>query len=97
MNRYLDFEVGVEKIEKKINELDITKNDFKNNKNKLEEKKNYLLNKIYSNLSAWNKVQVARHAERPHTIDYINFIFKNVIYLHESIIFGLNISELVLL
>ena len=35
MNRYLDFEVGVEKIEKKINELDITKNDFKNNKNKL--------------------------------------------------------------
>ncbi len=82
MNRYLDFEVDIEKIEKKINELDITKNNFNNNKDKLEEKKKYLLKKIYSNLSAWNKVQVARHAERPHTIDYINLIFQNVIYLH---------------
>ena len=39
MNRYLDFEVDVEKIEKKINELDITKNNFKNKKDKLEQKK----------------------------------------------------------
>ena len=33
-----------------------------------------LIEKIYSNLSAWDKVQVARHPNRPHAIDYINLI-----------------------
>ena len=82
MNRYLDFESGIEKIEDHINKLDITKNSFKDEKNKLIEKKNNLLNKIYSNLSSWEKVQVARHPDRPHSIDYINLIFQNIIFLH---------------
>ena len=51
-------------------------------KNKLTEKKNILLKKKYSNLSAWEKVQVARHPDRPHSIDYINMIFEDIIFLH---------------
>lgn len=39
MNRYLDFEVGIEKLENQIKELDITKNNFKEEKEKLLEKK----------------------------------------------------------
>jgi acetyl-CoA carboxylase carboxyl transferase subunit alpha len=82
MNRYLDFEEGIEKIENQINNLDITKKNFINEKNKLIEKNNTLIKKIYLNLSAWDKVQVARHSNRPHAIDYINSIFQNIVYLH---------------
>ena len=82
MNRYLDFESDVEKVDIQISKLN--SNDIKHNNQKIKllEKKNILLKKIYSNLSAWEKVQVARHAARPHAIDYINAIFKNVVYLH---------------
>lgn len=82
MNRYFDFESDVEKIDIQINKLNSNDNNYNNQKTKLLEKKNFLLKKIYSNLSAWEKVQVARHANRPHALDYINLIFKNVVYLH---------------
>ena len=45
------------------------------------EKKN-ILKKIYSNLDPWQKVQVSRHNDRPHTIDYVNNIFDDIIFLH---------------
>ncbi len=82
MNRYLDFENDIESIENLINNLDISKENYISEKEKLTDKKKKLLNKLYSNLSAWEKVQVARHANRPHAQDYINLIFKNIIYLH---------------
>ena len=79
MNRYFDFESDIEKIDFQISKLDPGDSI---QKIKLSDKKHALLKKIYSNLSAWEKVQVARHADRPHSIDYISFIFQNVIYLH---------------
>ena len=82
MYRYLDFEGDVEKVENQINQLQVNDINFIKKKNKLIEKKNTLLKKIYSNLSAWEKVQVARHADRPHSIDYINLIFEKITYLH---------------
>ena len=82
MNKYLDFESDIEIIDSKINDLQINDNNFINEKNKLIEKKNAILKKKYSNLSAWEKVQVARHPDRPHTIDYINLIFEDIIFLH---------------
>ena len=75
MNRYLDFEKDIEKIENQILELDINKTSYKIDNEKLLHKKNKLLSKLYSDLSAWEKVQVARHADRPHAIDYIKLIF----------------------
>ena len=82
MNKYLDFESDIEILDSKINDLQINDNNFINEKNKLIEKKNAILKKKYSNLSAWEKVQVARHPDRPHTIDYINLIFEDIIFLH---------------
>tara|TARA_X000000368_G_C22967658_1_gene683944 strand:+ start:187 stop:1125 length:939 start_codon:yes stop_codon:yes gene_type:complete len=82
MNRYLDFEDDIEIIDNKIKELNEDNNNFNNEKIKLLEKKNNLLKSIYSNLTAWDKVQVARHADRPHSINYINLIFQNIVYLH---------------
>ena len=82
MNKYLDFESDIEIIDSKINDLQINDNNFINEKNKLIEKKNAILKKKYSYLSAWEKVQVARHPDRPHTIDYINLIFEDIIFLH---------------
>ena len=72
MNRYFDFENEIENIETIINKLDINKKDYQPSKQKLLDQKKKLLKKIYSNLSPWEKVQVARHANRPHSKDYIN-------------------------
>jgi len=82
MNKYLDFERDIEILDSKISELYKNDSNFINEKNKLTEKKNKILKKKYSNLSAWEKVQVARHADRPHSIDYINMIFEDIIFLH---------------
>tara|TARA_B100000965_G_scaffold321908_1_gene283298 strand:- start:873 stop:1811 length:939 start_codon:yes stop_codon:yes gene_type:complete len=82
MNRYLDFENDIEIIDNTIKELKQTHKNYDEEKNKLLERKNNILKKKYLNLSAWEKVQVARHPDRPHSIDYINLIFKNITYLH---------------
>ena len=82
MNKYLDFESDIEILDIKINELHINDSNFISEKNKLIKRKNTILKKKYSNLSAWEKVQVARHSDRPHSIDYINLIFEDIIFLH---------------
>ena len=82
MNRYLDFENDIENIESLINKLNLNSKNYKFEKNKLVDQKKKIIKKIYSNLSSWEKVQVARHANRPHSKDYINMVFDDVIYLH---------------
>ena len=82
MNKYLDFESDIEILDNKINKLHTNDSNFISEKNKLTEKKNIILKKKYSNLTAWEKVLVARHADRPHSIDYINMIFEDIIFLH---------------
>ena len=82
MNRYLDFENDIANIESLINKLNLNSSNYKFEKNKLVDQKKKIIKKIYSNLSPWEKVQVARHANRPHSKDYINMIFDEVIYLH---------------
>ena len=82
MNRYLDFENDIANIESLINKLNLNSSNYKFEKNKLVDQKKKLIKKIYSNLSPWEKVQVARHANRPHSKDYISMVFDDVIYLH---------------
>ena len=82
MNRYLDFENDIANIESLINKLYLNSSNYKFEKNKLVDQKKKIIKKIYSNLSPWEKVQVARHANRPHSKDYINMVFDDVIYLH---------------
>ncbi|AKC60453.1 acetyl-CoA carboxylase carboxyl transferase subunit alpha [Blochmannia endosymbiont of Camponotus (Colobopsis) obliquus] len=79
---FLDFEQPIIDLESKIDaltaislqdkELSINlKEDIK----KLREKSVELTRKIFSNLSSWQITQLARHAQRPHTLDYIKYIF----------------------
>ena len=81
MIKYFDFEKDIEKIDNDILSIDSNNMDTNSRLNSLNDKKEKLLKSIYSSLNAWQKVQVARHADRPHTIDYINNIFDDYIPL----------------
>ena len=78
---YLDFEKDIKELDAKIKELEDTKKPTSKRLEKLKEKKQEELKKIYSNLTPWNRVQVARHPARPHTIDYINSMIDGFIEL----------------
>ena len=82
MIKYFEFENDIEKIENILIELNNNQElNFEKIK-KLNFERDELYKKIYSNLDPWQKVQVSRHGERPHTLDYINNIFNNIIFLH---------------
>lgn len=85
-NVYYDFEKPIYILEEKIEELKKLsieeKVDFSVEITALEERLKTLINDIFSNLSSWQKVQLARHPRRPYTLDYINNIFSTFIELH---------------
>ena len=82
---YLDFEQPIADIESKILELensDLDRDQIRKEVIGLNESAVKLTEKIYSNLSPWQNVQVARHPERPHFIDYIERITDQFDELH---------------
>jgi len=82
MIKYFDFEKPIEEIDLRINELESKEGKKNNNKAEYYKKeRNKILKKIYTNLNAWQKVQIARHPNRPHCLDYINAIFNDFISL----------------
>lgn len=91
MNRF-DFEKPVIELEKKIEELKNfgsgEKIDFSSEIKRLEEKLENLKKQTYTNLTAWQKVQIARHPLRPYSLDYINMIMSDFIELHGDRIFS---------
>ncbi|MAJ24008.1 MAG: acetyl-CoA carboxylase carboxyl transferase subunit alpha, partial [Rickettsiales bacterium] len=92
MNFFLDFEAEIAELEAKINELRHVSN-AKGSKildeiSNLEFKTKKLLKVKYATLSPWQRVQVARHPERPHFIDYVNNIFDNFEELNGDRNFG---------
>ncbi len=85
MNQYLDFEQPIADLETKIGELReySTDNvDFSSEIKKLEKKADKLKNEVYSNLSRWQRTQLARHAKRPYSLDYIERIFTDWSEVH---------------
>src|SRR3989339_1509311 len=82
----LDFEKPIVELEKKILELkEISKEhkqDFSSAIKTLDEKCEKLKNEIFSNINAWQKVQLARHPRRPHTLEIINFLMTDFTELH---------------
>ncbi len=82
MIKYFEFESELENIEKILKQLSNNQELNFDKIKKLGDERDKLYKKIYSNLDAWQKVQVSRHSERPHTIDYINNIFSDIIFLH---------------
>ncbi len=80
--KYFDFEKKIQNIDIKIQEIDSSDNLQNSPKLKkyLSDKED-LFKSIYSNLNPWQKVQVARHPNRPHSKDYIENIFDDFISL----------------
>ena len=82
MIKYFEFENEIEKIEILLGQLSKNKELNLDKIKKLSNERDELFKKIYSNLDPWQKVQVSRHGERPHTLDYIKNIFSDVVFLH---------------
>ncbi len=91
-NEYLDFEEPIAALERKI--LELQSSDLDENRdltveiNKLNDSIVKLTNQVYQNLTIWQCVQVARHPQRPHLMDYIEKICSNFDELHGDRNFG---------
>ncbi|WP_138432199.1 acetyl-CoA carboxylase carboxyltransferase subunit alpha [Fodinibius saliphilus] len=83
---YLDFEQPIADLEMKIkelSELSITDDDVLTPEiERLEKRVDELRESIFSNLTRWQRVQLARHPERPYTLDYIYKITENFVEIH---------------
>ena len=83
---FLDFEQPIAELEGKIDELRYVQSesavDISQEIDQLSKKSLQLTKDIYSNLTPWQITKIARHAERPYTLDYINDIFTEFVEMH---------------
>ena len=83
---FLDFEQPIAELETKIEKLryvqDDSAVDISTEIDKLAKKSQTLTKEIYAKLSAWQISQVARHPQRPYTLDYISMITTDFEELH---------------
>ncbi|RUT84928.1 acetyl-CoA carboxylase carboxyl transferase subunit alpha, partial [Mesorhizobium sp. USDA-HM6] len=82
MYNYLDFEKPVQDLEGKILELKkLAENgeavDVGDEISRLEKRSRDALREAYKSLTPWQKVQVARHPDRPHCVDYIKALLSD--------------------
>lgn len=86
MRYYLEFERPIAELETKIDELkrltDGKDIDITSEIKKLEKKAKDLRSDIFSRLSPWQKTMIARHPDRPYTLDYISYLSKDFVELH---------------
>ena len=72
---FLDFEQPIAELETKIEELRYVQNesavDISEEIDQLAKKSHQLTKDIYSDLTPWQITKIARHAERPYTLDYV--------------------------
>src|SRR5215218_5929244 len=83
---FLDFEQPIAELQQKIDELRFVHEDsavdISDEIARLTKKSQQLTRDIYSKLSAWQIAQVARHPQRPYTLDYVNGMFSEFRELH---------------
>ncbi len=88
----LDFEKPIIELEAKINDLKKSgktkKIDFEPEIKKIEQKIEKMKQEIYSNLTDWQRVQIARHPNRPYTLDYIHLMTSEFVELHGDRLFA---------
>jgi acetyl-CoA carboxylase carboxyl transferase subunit alpha len=72
----------MQQVEKVKQVADKTKVDMSATLKELDEKVENISNSLYNNLTGWQKVQMSRHADRPQTLDYIDFICDDFIEMH---------------
>ena len=89
---FLDFEQPIAELEAKIEELRFVQDDsavdISEEIAQLQKKSQALTKDIYGKLSAWQIAQVARHPQRPYTLDYLGNIFTDFEELHGDRVFG---------
>jgi len=82
----LEFEKPILELERKIEELKkftSSENiDLYSEIDRLSQKLDKLKEEIFGNLTPWQRVQIARHPQRPYTLDYINMIMRDFVELH---------------
>ena len=84
---YLDFEQPIAELEKRIDALQVSHDehdalDISKELDQLQKKQTKLLTDTYGKLTAWQISQVARHPQRPYTLDYIEHLFTDFEELH---------------
>jgi acetyl-CoA carboxylase carboxyl transferase subunit alpha len=88
----MEFEKPLQELENKISELRSFAQekgiDLANEIAILENRAREVKESIYGNLNSWQKVLIARHTERPNTLDYINYLFTDFIELHGDRLFN---------
>ena len=85
MQFYLDFEKPLVELEQKIRELkeySTEKVNFSSEIKKLEKKAEKLREEIFTNLTRWQRTQLARHINRPFTLDFVKHIFTDWFEVH---------------
>ena len=88
MVQILDFEKEIFALEKQIHDLVSLSymydsvGDITEEISKLKKKLRKMKHDVYSNLKGWDKTMVARHPDRPHMLDYIQYIFSDFFELH---------------
>jgi acetyl-CoA carboxylase carboxyl transferase subunit alpha len=89
-NYYLDFEIPLKEIDQKILELetDTGSLDYTSEISSLKSERESTQKNIFSGLSRWQRVQLARHPQRPFSLDYIKNISSDFIELHGDRYFG---------
>ena len=93
---FLEFEQPVSDLESKIEELRYVQSesavDISEEIDRLDKKSLQLTKDIYSSLSPWQVTQIARHPQRPYTLDYVNEIFTDFQELHGDRAFADDLS-----
>ncbi|KMK74553.1 acetyl-CoA carboxylase carboxyl transferase subunit alpha [Alkalihalobacillus pseudalcaliphilus] len=88
----LKFEKPIIELKNKINELrtftEEKEIDLSDEIMKLEKRLHELEKEIYGNLQPWERVQIARHTDRPTTLDYISNIFTDFLEMHGDRLYG---------
>ncbi|WP_100405094.1 acetyl-CoA carboxylase carboxyl transferase subunit alpha [Bacillus solitudinis] len=88
----LGFEKPIVELRNKITELksftEEKEIDLSDEINKLERRLQQLEKEIYGNLQPWERVQIARHSERPTTLDYIEHLFTDFLEMHGDRFYG---------
>jgi acetyl-CoA carboxylase carboxyl transferase subunit alpha len=83
---FLEFEQPIAELEAKIEELRFVQDDsavdISEEIDRLQKKSQLLLKDIYAKLTPWQVAQLARHPQRPYTLDYVNDIFTDFHELH---------------
>ena len=83
---FLDFEQPIAELESKIEELRYVQSesavDISQEIEQLAKKSQQLTKDIYSDLSPWQITKIARHIERPYTLDYIGHLFTDFVEMH---------------